>query len=114
MDVIVARCAGLDVHKMTVQACAWLIGRDRKARDVLASFGTTTGALRALRDWLKRLGVTHVAMESTGVFWRPIWNILEGHFKLLLVNARHMKNVPGARPTSKTVSGSRSCCNTDC
>lgn len=101
MDIIIPRCAGLDIHKQTVQGCVRLLKPDGQVSQEVRCFGTTTGALRELRTWLESLGVTHVAMESTGVFWQPIWNILEGGFDLLLANARHIKNVPGRKTDIK-------------
>jgi transposase len=96
MEVVHARCAGLDIHKRKILACVRVVtGRsvDRQVK----TFGTTTGDLVALSDWLSKYGVTHVAMESTGIFWRPIYAILEGSFALLVVNAGHMKAVPGRK-----------------
>lgn len=101
MDIIIARCAGLDIHKVMIQVCVRLVGPQGRVDEQIRSVRATTGDLRALVGWLKGLGVTHVAMESTGVFWRPIWNILEGAFELLLVNARHVKNVPGRKSDIK-------------
>ena len=97
MDVIYPRCCGLDVHKREVVACVVITdpaGRPRKAIQV---FGTMTPDILALADWLAAQEVTHVAMESTGVYWKPIWNLLEEQFVLLLVNARHVKAVPGRK-----------------
>lgn len=82
---------GLDVHKETVVAT--IKGKDK--REQTRTFSTFTSSLTELRDWLKEKGVTHVAMESTGIYWKPVFNILEEDFQLLLVNARHIKNVPG-------------------
>lgn len=92
MDVLYERCCGLDVHKKTVTACA-ITPADRQWR----TFATVTKGLLELADWLKEQGVTHVAMESTGVYWKPVYNILEGEFSLLLVNAQHIKAVPGRK-----------------
>jgi len=86
MDVIYPRCAGLDVHKQTVVACARLSG-DGAAKQEVRTFATTTSGLLALADWLESLGVQHVAMEATGVYWKPVWHVLEGHFVLVLANA---------------------------
>jgi transposase len=97
MDVIVERCAGLDVHQATVTACLRLPGRGRERTQVLQTFGTTTPDLLTLRDWLAAHQVTHVAMESTGVYWKPVYYTLEDSFTLLLVNAAHMANVPGRK-----------------
>jgi transposase len=95
MQVIHERCAGLDVHKKSVTACVWLStgGVSHQTR----TFTTMTVDLLALSDWLQSLGVTHAAMESTGVYWKPIYNLLEGHFELLVVNAQHVKAVPGRK-----------------
>jgi transposase len=92
MERMNARCAGLDVHKKTVWACVRVDGRQW-----VEQFGTTSGELLRLGDWLAEKGVTIVAMESTGVFWRPVWNLLEGRFELMLVNAQHIKQVPGRK-----------------
>lgn len=96
MDVIYLRCAGLDVHKQTVVACARLC-IDGAIRQEVRTFPTTTSGLLALADWLESLGVAHVAMEATGVYWKPVWHVLEGHFELVLANAAHVKNVPGRK-----------------
>jgi transposase len=97
MDVVYARCCGLDVHKETVVACLLVSGERGRARKEVRTFGTMTAELLALGDWLAEAGCTHVALESTGVYWKPIWNVLEGQFTLLLVNARHVKAVPGRK-----------------
>ena len=97
MHVVYERCCGLDVHKTSVVACLLLTERDGRVRKEVRAFGTMTADLLALADWLLAAGCTHVAMESTGVYWRPIWNLLEGSFTLLLVNARHIKAVPGRK-----------------
>ncbi len=96
MDVIYPRCAGLDVHKQTVVACVRVAGNGPLFQEV-RTFATTTSGLLALADWLESFGVTHVAMEATGVYWKPVWHILEGHFELILANAAHVKNVPGRK-----------------
>ena len=91
MDVLYERCAGLDVHRDTVVAC--LITPDGRE---LRTFGTMTDELLALADWLTGRQVSHVAMESTGVYWKPVYNLLEGTgIEPLVVNARHIKAVPG-------------------
>ena len=97
MDVVYARCCGLDVHKQTVVACLITPGAHGRAQKETRTFGTMTDELLALGDWLAAAGCTHVAMESTGVYWKPIWNLLEGQFELLLVNAQHIKAVPGRK-----------------
>ncbi|HYE99695.1 MAG TPA: IS110 family transposase [Planctomycetota bacterium] len=95
MEVVFERCAGLDVHKQNVVACVRVSGR--KGNGVVKTFNTMTHGLQALRDWLVAEQVTHVAMESTGVYWKPVWNILEDHFELLLCNAKQVKQVPGRK-----------------
>src|SRR5881296_4640224 len=96
MEVIYPRCAGLDVHKQTVVVCV-RIARDGAPLQEVRTFATTTSGLLALADWLESLGVEHVAMEATGVYWKPVWHVLEGHFELVLANAAHVKNVPGRK-----------------
>jgi transposase len=97
MEVVHARCAGLDIHKKLVVACRLTPGpKGQPAREV-RSFGTTTRELLALADWLAEAAVSHVAMESTGSYWKPIYNILEAAFELLLVNAQHLNAVPGRK-----------------
>jgi len=88
-------CAGLDVHKKTVVACLMLTAASGKVSREVRTFATTTVGLQQLADWLASQGVTHVAMESTGIYWRPVFTILEGRFEVILVNAQHMKAVPG-------------------
>jgi len=97
MDVTLERCAGLDVHRATVTACIRTPGPGPDRAQVIQTFGTTTADLLALRDWLAAHQVTHVAMESTGVYWKPVYYTLEDAFTLLLVNAAHMANVPGRK-----------------
>jgi transposase len=97
MEVIYPRCAGLDVHKQTVVACV-RISRDGAApMQEVHTFETTTSGLLQLGDWLESFGVEHVAMEATGVYWKPVWHVLEGQFELVLANAAHVKNVPGRK-----------------
>lgn len=95
MDVVYPRCAGLDVHKDSVVACVLTPGPGAEPQHHLQPFGTTTGDLRQLAQWLREHGVTHAAMESTGVYWKPVFHILESSCTLILVNARHIRNVPG-------------------
>jgi len=99
MDVLVQRACGLDVHKRTVVACLITPGPDGKPHKQLRTFSTVTADLLRLADWLAAAGCTHVAMESTGIFWRPVYNVLEavGQFELLVVNAQHIKAVPGRK-----------------
>jgi len=87
MDVIYPRCCGLDIHKKTVVACLMTSEAGQPPAQTTRTFSTMTADLVALADWLHAAGCTHVAMESTGVYWRPIYNILEGLFTLLVVNA---------------------------
>lgn len=102
MDVVYARCCGLDVHLKTVVACVLLTQEDGRVVRKTHTFKTMTADLLALRDWLEEWGVTHVAMESTGVYWRPVYNVLEDEERtLLLVNAQHIKNVPGRKTDLK-------------
>src|ERR687888_34048 len=96
MDVIHPKCAGLDVHKDSVVACA-RIGTGAKVTREVKTFGTTTRELLALSDWLTAHGCTHVAMEATGVYWKPVWHVLAGSFEVVLANAMHIKNVPGRK-----------------
>ena len=96
MEVIYTRCAGLDVHKETVVACV-RIAEGGTPRQEVQTFPTSTCGLLALADWLESFGVRQVGMEATGVYWKPVWHILEGHFDLVLANAAHVKNVPGRK-----------------
>lgn len=100
MRVMYRRCAGLDVHKKTVTACR----RDGREQEAKTS-GTTTPDLLELVDWLLQWECSHVAMESTGDYWKPIYNLLEGSFQLLLVNAKHVKHVPGPKQTLVMLNG---------
>jgi transposase len=101
MNVLHDCCAGLDVHKKTVVACLRRVGPDGVAVEETRTFATMTDDLLALADWLAAEGVTHAAMESTGVYWKPVWHLLEGRFDLTLVNARHMRQVPGRKTDVK-------------
>ena len=101
MDTMYRCCAGLDVHKETVAACVRRVDSAGRVRKEVRTFGTTTSELLKLLDWLSAEGAQAAAMESTGVFWKPIWNILEGSLTLILVNARHIKNVPGRKTDVK-------------
>jgi transposase len=101
MEVLHACCSGLDVHKKTVVACVRRIDPEGRVDQHVRRFGTTTAELLDLADWLAAEGVTHVAMESTGVYWKPVYYLLEGRFELLLVNARHIKQVPGRKTDVK-------------
>ena len=101
MQVVYERCAGLDVHKKSVVACRISPGSEAGWRREVRTFGTMTADLLQLSDWLAEAGVTQVAMESTGVYWRPIYNILEANFTTWVVNARHIKQVPGRKTDVK-------------
>ena len=101
MDVIVERPAALDVHKEQVTACVRVPGADGSRAQEVREFKTTVGGLLVLHDWLEAHGVTRVAMEATGVYWKPVWAILEDDFDCLLVNARHVKNLPGRKTDVK-------------
>ena len=97
MNIVYERCAGLDVHKRSVVACAITPNKKGQRHKERETFSTMTPDVLRLRQWLTARGVTHVAMESTSVFWQPIYYQLEGHFELLLVNAQHIKAVPGRK-----------------
>jgi transposase len=97
MDVIYACCCGLDIHKKTVVACLMTSTKGQPPTKEVRTFRTMTAELLLLADWLQAAGCTHVAMESTGVYWRPVYNLLEGLFTLLVVNAQHIKAVPGRK-----------------
>ena len=101
MQVVHPRCAGLDVHKKSVVAAARLLSADGTLTTHVRTFGTTTAALLELVAWLLSLEITHVAMESTGEFWKPIYNLVEGSFTVLVVNAAHIKYVPGRKTDVK-------------
>lgn len=107
MEIVVERCAGLDVHKDSVVACVRVPGPSGERETKIASFSTFTEDLLALRDWLVAFGVTRVGMEATGVYWEPVLYLLEEALDCWLLNARHMRNVPG-RKTWAMPSGSAS------
>src|SRR5262249_9113149 len=97
MEVLYPVCCGLDVHKASVTAWLRSPGNGPRRRQEVCTFATTTRELLRLADWLTAARCTHVAMESTGIFWRPVYNLLEASFELLLVNAQHVKIVPGRK-----------------
>ncbi|HEX3151475.1 MAG TPA: transposase [Gemmataceae bacterium] len=99
MDTLFTGVAGLDVHRKSVQGAVRCRQESEKLLRQVRSFVTMTRDLRALADYLQALGVTHVAMEATGVLWKPVWNVLESRFTLLLVKPPHLKKVPGRKPT---------------
>ena len=95
MQVLYTRCAGLDVHKDTIVACVRCVSPPMHQE--VRSFGATTTELLALADWLGEHDCSHVAMEATGVYWKPVWHVLESEFELVLANAAHIRNVPGRK-----------------
>jgi transposase len=101
MYVVYARCCGLDVHKKLIPACVLLREESGPVRQEIRRFETMTRDLLELADWLQSQQVTHVAMESTGVYWKPVWNVIEGQFEVVLVNAQHIKAVPGRKTDTK-------------
>lgn len=101
MEAIVERCCGLDVHKKTVVACRLVGPPGKRPRRQVKTFGTTTSELESMRDWLHDAGCTHVGMESTGIYWVPVYAVLEEHFELVVGNATHIKNVPGRKTDVK-------------
>jgi len=101
MEAMIERCAGLDVHQETVVACVLYGSLDKRPKKSIESFSTSTKGLLELNDWLTTMKVTDVVMESTGVYWKPVWNILEDYFSLVLANAKHVKNVPGKKTDIK-------------
>lgn len=101
MEAIVERSCGLDVHQASVVACLLVGPADRRPRKEVRTFGTTTGDLIRMREWLSGAGCTHVGMESTGIYWMPVYAILEGHFELIVGNASHIKQVPGRKTDVK-------------
>ena len=97
MDVLYGRCCGLDMHKQTIVACLLTAGPTGERQKAIRSFGTMTAASEALGDWLREAGCTHVALESTGGYWKPIDHLLEDRFTLVLVNPHHTKALPGRK-----------------
>ncbi len=101
MDTVIEKCCGLDVHQGTVVACLLIGGPTGRVHKEIRTVSTFTRDLLALRDWLHEQGVTHVAMESTGVYWKPVYAVLEDHFELIVGNAQHIKQVPGRKTDVK-------------
>ncbi len=97
MEIVHERCCGLDVHKKTVVACLLVPDKQGKVQKTIRTFGTVTADLLGLADWLLQAGCTHIAMESTGVYWKPIYNVLEGQLEVLVVNAQHLKGITGRK-----------------
>ena len=101
VDVMVERGCGLDVHQAMVVACLLTGPPGRRPQKEIRSFRTMTAALREMREWLQENGCTHVAMESTGIYWQPVYAVLDGAFELVVGNAHHIKNVPGRKTDVK-------------
>jgi transposase len=100
MEEILDKCCGLDVHRDTITACV-MIGNGSQKQKLIKTFPTFTGDIKELAKWLKSLNIQHVAVESTGIYWKPIFNVFEGDFDIILVNAQHVKNVPGRKTDVK-------------
>ncbi len=101
MEPIIERCCGIDVHKKTIVACLMVGKPDGKPQKTIKTFSTMARDLLACKDWLESEGCTYVAMESSGVYWNPVFNILEDSMEVILANARHIKNVPGRKTDVK-------------
>jgi transposase len=101
METLVERGCGLDVHQATLVACLLTVRKDGKVQKQVRTFGTTTRELLSMREWLLSQGCTHVAMESTGVYWKPVYAILEGAFQIVVANAQHVKKIPGRKTDVK-------------
>ncbi len=101
MEILHARCAGIDVHKKNVKVCLIITEENGKRKKEFRTYLTMTQQLLELRDWLKEQGCSHIAFEATGVYWKPVFNLLEGDFEILVVNAHHMKAVPGRKTDIK-------------
>ena len=101
MELLYKRCVGLDVHQKSVVACVRIAEESGRVVEEVRTFETTTTGLLALSSWLEESECSHVAMEATGVYWKPVWHILEPTFELVLANAAHIKNVPGRKTDVK-------------
>jgi transposase len=98
METLLTHCAGMDVHQESIVVCSLIGEKDNSdIQTEIKTFGTTTRQLFELLTWLESKGITHIAMESTGIYWRPVYNILEGYFDIVLANAHRIKNVPGRK-----------------
>ena len=97
MEIVIERVCGLDVHKASVTACARVPAEQGERTEHVQTFRTAVPHLLALADWLEAHGVTHVVMEAIGVYWKPVWAIFEDRFHCMLVNARHIKQMPGRK-----------------
>lgn len=110
MEAIIERCCGMDVHQAMVVVCL-LVGKPgQRPKKEVRTFRTVTRELLSMRAWLTAAGCTHVGMESTGVYWKPVYAVLEGSFELVVGNAHHIKNVPGRKTDVKDSNGSPTCC----
>jgi transposase len=101
MEILHTRCAGIDVHKKNVKVCLIITEENGKQKKEIRTYSTMTPQLLELHDWLKEQGCSHIAFEATGVYWKPVFNLLEGDFEILVVNAHHMKAVPGRKTDVK-------------
>jgi transposase len=101
MYVLYPRCSGLDVHKRFVVACLSIVQANGHRHKEVRQFSTMTNEIVAMKEWLQASGCSHIAIESTGVYWKPIFHVLEGAFEIVLVNAQHMKAVPGRKTDIK-------------
>lgn len=101
MEILYTNCAGLDVHKKTVKVCVMTHASNGQLHKEFRTYFPTTEELLKLSDWLKEQGCTHIAFEATGVHWKPVFNLLEGSFIVLVVNAQHIKAVPGRKTDVK-------------
>jgi transposase len=101
MEILHTRCAGIDVHKKNVKVCLIITEENGKQKKEIRTYSTMTPQLLELHDWLKEQGCSHSAFEATGVYWKPVFNLLEGDFDILVVNAHQMKAVPGRKTDVK-------------
>ena len=108
MEILYTTCAGLDVHKKTVKVCVMTLLPTGQRQKEFRTYFTTTEELLKLGDWLKERGCTHIAFEATGVYWKPVFNLLDGNFTVLVVNAQHIKAVPGRKTDVKDAGATRS------
>jgi transposase len=113
-EILCPRGAGLDAHKETVSVCVFTAGPGTEPNREIQQFGAATGELRRWRDWPRKSGVTHAAMESSGVYWKPVFNVLESARQMVLANARHVKQPPGRKTDKADRAWIVRCCATDC
>lgn len=114
MQVVYERCCGLDIHLKTVVGCRLLAQQKGSIEKSIRTFATTTSGLTELARWLAEGQVEQVALESTGIYWRPIFNVLEGHYEIFLVNPQHMHAIPGHKTDVKEASGLQTSCVMAC